>query len=155
MIWLHLARLVETERPLPNMDGDQLDRFVRQAYTISSKDSEAEKAAKKAAKEAAKKTSKRGAVTKPDDEKKEENANLKALRETLTIHASLFPQLALPANCSNVITHAANVYAGAMRRHLAHVDSVKQRIKRYAMSSKPCCESTARAMARTSRTPKT
>ena len=147
MIWLHLARLVETERPLPNMDGDQLDRFVRQAYTISSKDSEAEKAAKKA--------SKRGAVTKPDDEKKEENANLKALRETLTIHASLFPQLALPANCSNVITHAANVYAGAMRRHLAHVDSVKQRIKRYAMSSKPCCESTARAMARTSRTPKT
>ena len=132
MIWLHLARLVETGRPLPNMDGDQLDRFVRQAYTISSKDSDAEKAAKKAAKEAAKKTSKRGAVTKPDDEKKEENADLKALKETLTIHASLFPQLALPTNCGNVITHAANVYAGAMRRHLAHVDSVKQRIKRYA-----------------------
>ena len=31
------------------MIGDQLDRFVRQAYTISSKDSEAEKTSKREA----------------------------------------------------------------------------------------------------------
>jgi hypothetical protein len=98
LIWLHLARLVEEGAPLPNMEGDQLNRFVRQAYTIRTENS---------------------GVKNPE------------LDKTFEMHKLLFPILPRP-NQINVVTHAANAYAGAMRRHFANADTVKQRIKRFA-----------------------
>ena len=98
LVWLHLARLVEEGLPLPDMKGDQLDRFVRQAYTF-----------------------------------KTEGSPLKdpVWKATFDLHSRLFPILPRPKQ-DNVTTHAANAYAGAMRRHFANADIVKQRIKRYA-----------------------
>ena len=97
-MWLHLARLVEEGLPLPDMHGNQLNRFVRQAYTFQT-----------------------------------ENSPLKdpVMQATFDMHRRLFPILPRPAG-ENVTTHAANAYAGAMRRHFANADTVKQRIKRYA-----------------------
>jgi len=100
LVWLHLARLVEEGGPLPDMEGDQLDRFVRQAYTIGTA----------------------GSLVKNPE-----------LEKTLAIHKQLFPVLPRPDQ-ANLITHAANTYAGAMRRHFANADTVKQRIKRFAAS---------------------
>ncbi len=98
LVWLHLARLVDEGLPLPDMQGDQLNRFVRQAYTFQT-----------------------------------ENSPLKdpVMQATFDLHRRLFPILTRP-NGDNVTTHAANAYAGAMRRHFANADTVKQRIKRYA-----------------------
>ena len=91
------------------MTGGQLDTFVRQAYTIRTKDS---------------------IVQNPE------------LDKTFQLHKELFPILPRPQQ-PNVVTHAANCFGGAMRRHFANVDTVKQRIKRFAsarlfgVSSKP------------------
>ena len=98
LIWLHLARLLDEGLPLPNMDGDELDKFVRQAYTIRTL---------------------RSTVKNPEMEK------------TLDKHPNLFPFLPRPDKI-NVVTHAANALAGALRRHFANEDTVKQRIKRFA-----------------------
>ena len=98
LVWLHLARLVKAGLPLPDMKGDQLDRFVRLAYTFNTP----------------------GSFLKDV-----------ALSVTLETHKELFPILPRPSQ-GNVVTHAANAYAGAMRRHFANIDTVKQRIKRYA-----------------------
>ena len=98
LVWLHLARLVEEGLPLPDMKGDQLDRFVRQAYTFQTEGSQLKDPAWKA---------------------------------TFDLHSRLFPILPRPKQ-DNVTTHAANAYAGAMRRHFANTDIVKRRIKRYA-----------------------
>jgi len=109
LVWLHLARLVEEGVQLPDMEGDQLDRFVRQAYTIRTKGS---------------------SVKNPE------------LDKTYKKHKQLFPILPRPKQ-KNVVTHAANSYAGSLRRHFANADTVKQRIKRFAsarlfgVSSKP------------------
>ena len=100
LVWLHLARVVEEGGPLPDMEGDQLNRFVRQAYTIRTARSQLK--------------------------------NLE-LEKTMDLHKHLFPILPRPEQ-RNVITHAANTYAGAMRRHFANIDTVKQRIKRFASS---------------------
>ena len=56
-----------------------------------------------------------------------------ALKKTFQQYANVLPDKVgtRPAS-SNVVTHAANAYAGAMRRHFAHLDTVKRRIRRYA-----------------------
>ena len=109
LIWLHLARLVSEGEPLPDMKGDQLDTFVRQAYTIRTEGS---------------------SVQNPE------------LVKTFQLHEDLFPVLPRPPR-DNVVTHAACCFGGAMRRHFANANTVKQRIKRFAsarlfgVSSKP------------------
>ena len=55
----------------------------------------------------------------------------KEFEKTLNIHKQLFPIIPRPDQ-SNLITHAANTYAGALRRHFANVDTVIKRIKRFA-----------------------
>jgi len=98
LVWLHLARLIRKGLPLPDMKGDQLDRFVRQVYTFQTVGS---------------------------------NLKDEELKKTFDNNKKLFPILPRPEHV-NIVTHAANAYGGAMRRHFANIDTVKQRIKRYA-----------------------
>ena len=52
---------------------------------------------------------------------------------TLKKYNDIFPlnTMALP-EFRNVVTHAANVYAGAFKKHFTDMETVKQRIRRYA-----------------------
>ena len=98
LLWLHFERLIRTNRPLPDLQEDNLDKFVRWAYLIGTENSPAP----------------------PDLD----------LRATFKLHSSKFPTVNRPQN-TNLVTHAANIYAGALRRHFAHLETVKQRIRRY------------------------
>jgi hypothetical protein len=54
-----------------------------------------------------------------------------ALHATLRTYSSMFPPLKRPDH-TNLITHASNVYAGAICRHFCNIDIVRQRIRRFA-----------------------
>lgn len=62
-----------------------------------------------------------------------QNSHIKdpPLHATLRMYSPMFPPLPRPA-CRNLITHAANVYAGALTRHFCSIKTVTQRIRRYA-----------------------
>ena len=51
--------------------------------------------------------------------------------KTLEIYKELFPSLSLPKKFRNVVTHAANAYAGAFKRHFTCLDTVMERVKKY------------------------
>ena len=101
-IWLHLHRLVTENLPLPDMHGDRLDRFIRRSYTINTQNSHLD----------------------PNDN------DIKEMENTYKKYEIYFPTKTRP-NSVNLITHAANSYAGAMVRHFCNMDTVTGRIKRF------------------------
>lgn len=53
------------------------------------------------------------------------------IEKTVEKYKELFPLLPLPKNFRNVVTHAANSYAGAFKRHFTCLDTVMERVKKY------------------------
>jgi len=99
LVWLHLHRLLRAGLPLPDLQKENLDVFVRRVYTVGTENS---------------------CVGKKDPE----------LEATRKMYQHVLPSLARPGS-DNLVTHAANLYAGALRRHFCDVETVKMRIKRY------------------------
>ena len=64
----------------------------------------------------------KGGVTKND----EIMATLKKYSDTFPLNTTVLP------NFSNIVTHASNLYAGAFKKHFTDMETVKQRIRRYA-----------------------
>ena len=55
-----------------------------------------------------------------------------AIEATRLRYCDAFPPLPAAAGFGNVLKHAANAYAGAMKRHFSNVDTVVARVKRFA-----------------------